>query len=124
MTKKHYYPLHLKWHFTTRMGLLQLKTLMYSIYINIFGIFLRIPLLPLSFDKIGFDFWYRGDTVIWSWKKKKWVSLSFSGTGEFGDDACFDKLSDLDKMWDEFMVFENNNLTNNDYDVSLDKEIT
>jgi hypothetical protein len=86
----------------------QWRAVLWRIHINIFGIFFKIPLLPLGFDKIGFDFYYKGDTLIWSWKQKRWISVLYSGTGEFGD-ACFDTLKDYDNFgkeldsvfWDE-----------------------
>ena len=96
-----YLSLDLKWRLTTLNGFRQWRSLFYRIYINIFGLFLRIPILPLSFDKIGFDFWYKGDEVIWSWKKKKWISVGFSGTGEFGD-VCFNTLKDLEAEWNNY----------------------
>jgi hypothetical protein len=60
----------------------------------------------MGFDKIGFDFYYKGDTVIWSWKKKKWISCGFSGNGQFGD-ACFNTLKDLDNEWNKYFGYEN-----------------
>lgn len=101
-----YLPLNLKWRFTTWNGFIQWRSLVYRIYINIFSIFLRIPILPMGFDKIGFDFYYKGDTVIWSWKKKKWISCGFSGNGQFGD-ACFNTLKDLDNEWNKYFGYEN-----------------
>ena len=96
-----YLPLNLSWRFTTWSGFIQWRSLIYRIYINIFGIFLRIPILPLGIDKIGPEFYYRGDTIWWSWKKKKWISSGFSGDGSFGD-ACYDTLKDLDNNWKEY----------------------
>ncbi len=55
-------------------------------------------------DKSGVEFFYKGDTVIWLWpwrrkdKKLKFISLFFSGTGEFGD-AMFSSLKQLDEAW-------------------------
>ncbi len=60
-----------------------------------------------SIDKLGIQFWHKGDEVIWvfPWKRKnnknKFISISFTGTGEFGD-ATFESLSELDKYWFEF----------------------
>ena len=58
-----------------------------------------------SFDKYGFEFFYNGDTVIWLWpwkrkdKEMKFVSLSFSGNGDFGD-AVYKSLKELDNDWE------------------------
>ena len=62
-------------------------------------------MLPLAIDKFGPEFWYHGDTVWWSWKRKKWISSGFSGDGSFGD-ACFDTLKDLDKEWNNYFEAE------------------
>ena len=89
----------------------QWKASFYRIYINIFGIFFKIKLVPLRIDKFGIDFWYKGDTVIWilPWKRKnrkeRWISMGFSGTGEFGS-AYFSSLAEMDKLWNEFMSYE------------------
>jgi hypothetical protein len=58
------------------------------------------------FCKHGVWFHYKGDEVLWlfPWRrvgKEKFVSLLFSGTGEFGD-ARFNSLRELDLAWDEF----------------------
>lgn len=78
--------------------------------------------MPLSFNKIGFDFWYRGDDIIWSWKKKKWISCGFSGSGEFGD-ATYNTLRDLDKDWDNYFEVFNEIEINNENDFNFEKEI-
>lgn len=60
-----------------------------------------------SFDKYGVEFPYKGDTVIWTWpwrhkeRKERFISIGFSGTGEFGD-AVYCSLGDIDRNWDEF----------------------
>lgn len=60
--------------------------------------------LFVSVDSLGIEFFYKGDTVIWLWpwrrkdKRLKFVSVNFSGTGEFGD-ALFRSLKDLDEAW-------------------------
>lgn len=59
---------------------------------------------PISVGKSGIWFRYEGDEVLRLWKKKgkfRYISLLCSGTGEFGD-AMFEKLSDIDKFWDEY----------------------
>ncbi len=85
-----YLPLFWDWN--------QKRAVFYRVYINIFGIFLRIPILPLSIDKIGFDFWYRGDNIFWSWKSKKWVSI--------GCEGVFNTLSDIDQFWIDYKEAE------------------
>ncbi len=68
-------------------------------------------LLPFGFlisyaDRYGIWFPWKGDEVCWTWpwKRKgmpKYISLMFSGNGEFGD-ARFPTLASLDKAWNEF----------------------
>jgi len=66
-----------------------------------------------SFDKYGIEFPWKGDTIIWSWpwrhtdRKARFISMNFSGTGEFGD-ACFNSLKDIDQEWEEFANACNN----------------
>jgi hypothetical protein len=57
-------------------------------------------------DKHGVEFPYRGDHIIWLWPwrrqgKPKYVSVGFSGNGDFGD-ASFFTLKEIDKRWDDF----------------------
>ncbi|MEK6884627.1 MAG: hypothetical protein AABY22_33650 [Nanoarchaeota archaeon] len=72
----------------------------------------RFALTPLKwffadFDKFGIWFWHNGDEVCWNWpwrnknEKKRFISVSFSGTGEFGD-ARYSSLKELDKNWDDY----------------------
>jgi hypothetical protein len=67
----------------------------------------RIFKTYIFIDKTGLWFYYRGDEVGWiyPWKRKdkkyKWISLNFSGNGEFGD-ACFKSLKEIDKEWDKY----------------------
>jgi hypothetical protein len=63
----------------------QKRALFYRIYINIFGIFLRIPILPMSFSWKWktFDIYYRGDDLICFWKKGKLRYQSLGCNGEF-----------------------------------------
>ena len=102
-----YLPLNLKWCFFTKEGDSQWKSLFYRIYINFFGIFLGIKLLPLSIQEYGVWFFYKEDEVCYkySWKRKnkndKWISLEFSGTGEFGD-MIYPTLKSMDKAWKEY----------------------
>lgn len=100
-----YIPLNLKWRFTTKCGFRQWRSLFYRIYINIFGIFLRIPILPISYSNHILWCYYKGDEAGWNFKKKYWISCGFSGTGEFGD-ACFLSLKELDGQWNEYFEYE------------------
>ena len=98
-----YLPLNLKWQFLTKEGRAQFKSFFYRIYINIFGIFLRIPILPLAIDKDCLTFYRRGDDIfyIWPWRRwyfkqhynndKKFMSLNSHGT--------FDSLKEIDEFW-------------------------
>ena len=66
------------------------------------------PILHYKEFDLGIPFKYRGDHIwwLWPWKRKhgkKWLSLSASGTGEFGD-VCFHSLADLDKYWEAAML--------------------
>ena len=60
-----------------------------------------------SVDKFGVEFFYKGDSVIylWYWRRKdkrlKFISINFSGTGEFGD-SLFASLKDLDEAWKDY----------------------
>jgi len=96
-----YLPLNLRWRFTTWNGFIQWKSLFFRIYINIFSVFLKIPILPLAVNKTGFFFYYIGDEVIWSWKKHCYISIGFSGDGSFGD-AEFKSLKELSLQWKEY----------------------
>ena len=93
-----YLPLNLKWRFFTKEGRAQFKSLFYRIYINIFGIFLKIPILPLSFSwkYKELDIWYRGDTVIIYYKKgiRKYISINCEGE--------FQSLAAIDKFWKDY----------------------
>lgn len=57
-------------------------------------------LLHTYIDKTGIEFYYHGDWVIWLWPWKrrsdKYISISLSGTGEFGD-AKFSSLKEIDE---------------------------
>ena len=64
--------------------------------------------LCLKIVKHGIWFWRKGDEVLylWPWARKnhgkgKFVSLLFSGTGEWGD-ATFSSLKELDSQWEEY----------------------
>ena len=57
----------------------------------------------VSFDRLGVEFPWNGDTVIWLWWCRrnglpKYISVGFSGNGDFGD-ARFNTLSEIDKAW-------------------------
>jgi hypothetical protein len=56
-------------------------------------------------DRVGVEFWYKGDTVIWTWPWRRkglapFISLSFSGNGDFGD-ARYWTLKELDDAWED-----------------------
>ena len=96
-----YLPLYLN-HLKTWKN--QFGAVFYRIYINIFGIFLRIRLLPLSIDKTAVRFWYKGDEIWWLFKKirnKRWCSLGFSGDFSFGE-AMYDSLKEMDEDWNKY----------------------
>lgn len=54
----------------------------------------------ILFTKDGIWFPYKGDEVmyIFPWKRDKYLSLGFTGTGAFGD-ATFRTLHDMDVLW-------------------------
>ncbi len=60
-----------------------------------------------EFDKLGVTFPWKSDTVIWLWpwhrkeRKERFISIEFSGTGEWGD-AVFNSLAEIDKNWKEY----------------------
>lgn len=74
--------------------------------------------ITLSFNKRDLEFQYKGDTVIWLYpwvrpeREKRFISLTFSGTGEFGD-ACYASLKELDKEWDDFAEMADKNINGN-----------
>jgi len=60
----------------------------------------------LFFDRLGIEFPYYGDSVLWlyPWTRKggaKYVSIQFSGTGDFGD-ARFHTLKEIKAAWDNY----------------------
>lgn len=64
--------------------------------------------ITIFFHKYGVEFPWRGDWVIWTWPwnnrnersvRGKFISVGFSGTGEFGD-ARFKSLESIDDAWD------------------------
>jgi len=71
-----------------------------------------------SIDDSGIWFPYKGDEVlwVWPWKRKNrpeddrgkapFISLNFSGTGEWGD-ARYWTLEELDKHWQEYQDIMN-----------------
>lgn len=69
---------------------------------------------PYEADRAGIWFPYRGDTVIWIWpwrrgklKGRPWISLGFTGNGEFGD-ARFASLAEIERQWEDYSKsFEN-----------------
>ncbi len=93
-----YLPLNLKWRLTTKEGRCQWKSGLYRIYINIFGIFLKIPILPMSFSwkYKTFDFYYKGDDIFIYLKKGKIRYYSITSNG------VFDSLKEIDKSWKEY----------------------
>lgn len=61
-----------------------------------------------SVDRFGITFFYKGDDVLWTWpwrgevsRRLPFISIGFSGTGEFGD-ARFKSLAELDAAWAVF----------------------
>ena len=66
-----------------------------------------IKIIAIEIDKIGVWFPYKGDTIVWNWPwrhrkiKERFISVSFSGTGEFGD-ARFYSLEEIDKEWNKY----------------------
>jgi len=80
-----YLPLNLKWRFSTKEGRAQFKSLFYRIYINIFAIFLRIPILPMGFSWKWktIDIYYKGDDLICYFKKGKVKYQSITSLGQF-----------------------------------------
>ena len=99
-----YLPLNWKWRITTKEGRCQWKSGLYRIYINIFGIFLRIPILPLSFSwkYKQLEIYYKGDTVIIYCKKgiRRYISINCEGE--------FQSLAAIDKFWKEYEEYEKN----------------
>lgn len=68
----------------------------------------------ISFNGLGIEILYKGDNVIWTWpwhrqwkgqKLGPWISLGFTGTGEWGD-ARFWTLKQLDGQWDLYFKAE------------------
>lgn len=61
----------------------------------------------MTIDRLGIQFRHKGDDVIWvwPWKRRKFsarfISLGFSGTGEFGD-AVYSSLKQLDADWETY----------------------
>ncbi len=58
----------------------------------------------ISFDRLGVEFPWKGDTVIWLWWWRrnglpKYISVGFSGNGDFGD-ARFHTLAEIDAAWE------------------------
>ena len=108
----------------------QIRSILYRIYINIFGIFLRIPLLPMrySFRWKCLSIWYKGSEYDMIIKKGKLIYQDIGTGGEFSS------LKDIDKFWEEYFdccakisekedkeyelykkdyeIFETNNLSN------------
>lgn len=64
-------------------------------------------ILTFHISKGGIWFYYKSDEVIWvfPWKRiapnKVYVSLGFSGTGEWGD-AYFPTLRSMDEAWEAY----------------------
>jgi hypothetical protein len=56
-----------------------------------------------SVTRLGVEFPHNGDAVIWLWPwqrdgKPKFISLGFTGTGEWGD-ARYNTLAESDRAW-------------------------
>ncbi len=64
-----------------------------------------------SASRTGVEFHHKGDQIIyvWPWKRvnkeHKFISLCFTGNGEFGD-VSFKSLAEIDRQWDEFNKFQ------------------
>jgi len=69
--------------------------------------------LFITVDRAGIWFPYRGDEVLWTWPWRRreregdnrgrapFISVGFSGNGDFGD-ARFWTLKEMDKEWDGY----------------------
>lgn len=71
----------------------QYKAALYRIYINIMY-FIGFRFFFLKIDRLGADFWYKGDTIIWFWESRKWVSIVYEWE--------FASLKEYDKLKEEF----------------------
>jgi hypothetical protein len=65
----------------------------------------------VTFDRLGVEFPWNGDTVIWLWWWRrnglpKYISVGFSGNGDFGD-ARFRTLAEIDKAWEKLGDYQN-----------------
>lgn len=72
----------------------QWRALVYRLYINFFGIFLGIKLLPMGISFKDIDFWYKNDDIFWNFKKRKWFS--------FGCEGEFRTLKEMDEFWENY----------------------
>lgn len=64
----------------------------------------------ISFDSLGIEFPWKGDTIIWvyPWRRKgkpKYISILLSGNGEFGD-VRLNSLKEIDKIWEKIYPYE------------------
>jgi len=64
----------------------------------------------ITIDRGGIWFPYKGDEVLWTWPWRRkglapFVSVGFSGTGEWGD-ARFWSLKELDSQWEAYFNAE------------------
>ena len=86
----------------------QIPALLWRIYLNIFGIFLRISILPMkySFRWKCLSIWYKGNQYDVICKKGRLIYQDVGTGGEFH------RLSDINKFWREFEEFNRNNLSN------------
>ena len=59
----------------------------------------------ISLDKIGIDFPYKGDTVIWLWPwRRKNTETKFHKTNKYVSTCCegyFNSLKEMDQFWYE-----------------------
>jgi hypothetical protein len=65
----------------------------------------------VSFDRLGVEFPWNGDIVIWLWWWRrnalpKYISVGISGNGDFGD-ARFHTLAEIDAAWDSMVDYRN-----------------
>ena len=93
-----YLPLNFKLRFKGELKG-QWKSFWYRVYINTLGIFLRVPILPMSIDfkYKTFDIWYKGTQVICYFKKGKLRYLAIIGGG-----LDVRRLSEIDEFWNDY----------------------
>lgn len=81
-----------------------------------------------SWDKHGIWFTHKGDEVMWTWPWRRgglapFISMSMSGTGEFGD-ARFRSLGELDDAWNGYFAAISTLKEIEDWDVTVGDAIS